>query len=140
MKNLVRLAAAFTFVFPLVLVGMAEPASAAYNDLRDRCGRGNYCAMGDANWRRCIAAFTGNDAAYSDDSCTDGAISYQLDDQTTSVFNNGYLGTPDDIESFRHPNYVDLIWTVPPGTYYSNVDNWCRALPCNDQASSHRWV
>ena len=96
--------------------------------------------MGDASWRGCIALFPGNDANYSDNGCYDGPIGYQLDDRTTSVYNNGYSGSPDDIQSFRHPNYVEMIWFVPQGTYYSNVDDWCGALPCNDQASSHRWV
>jgi hypothetical protein len=141
LRKLARLAAAFTFVLPMVLVGFAQPASAAFFDMRDKCGQGYYCAMGDANWRGCIAAFVGNDASYTDDGCWDGgAIRYELDDRTTSVYNNGYPGAPDDVQAFRHPNYVEMIWFVPQGTYYSNVDNWCRAWPCNDQASSHRWV
>ncbi|MFD5829341.1 hypothetical protein [Lentzea sp. NPDC060358] len=141
MKSLARLAAAFTFVLPLVLVGVAQPASAAFFDMRDQCGLGYYCTMGDASWRGCIALFEGNDANYADNGCWDGgAIRYELDNRTTSVYNNGYVGAPDNVQSFRHPNYVELIWSIAPGTYYSNVDKFCNAQPCNDQASSHRWV
>ncbi len=141
MKKLARLFVAFSFVFPLVLVGMAQPASAAFGDMRDHCGQGNYCLMIDANWKGCISKFEGNDTNYSDNQCWVGCcIGYYLDNIATSVWNNGYVGAPDDIQSFRHPNYVEMIWFVPQGTYYSNVDNWCGALPCNDQASSHRWV
>ena len=124
------------------MVGTAQPASAVFGDLRDHCYGGAYCVMIHANWRGCIAPFPGNDANYSDNSCYDGPIEYHnaLDNQVTSVYNNGNPGSPDDIQSFRHPNYVEMIWFVPQGTYYSNVDNWCGALPCNDQASSHRWV
>jgi hypothetical protein len=141
MKKLIRLFAAFSFVVPLVLVGMAQPASAAFGDRRDYCGQGNYCLFNDAEFRLCIAAFAGNDANYADNNCWQGgAIGYYLDNNASSVFNNGYAGAPDDIQSFRHPNYVEMIWFVPQGTYYAYVDQWCGALPCNDQASSHRWV
>lgn len=142
MRKLARLAAAFTFVLPLVLVGMAQLASAqpSYPDMRQYCGGGYYCLFGDRNWRGCIAGFPGNDVNYANDSCGDGPISYALDNRASSVFNNGFYGSPDDIQSFRHSNYVEMIWFVPQGTYYSFVDDWCGALPCNDQASSHRWV
>ncbi|MDX8049350.1 hypothetical protein SK571_08155 [Lentzea sp. BCCO 10_0798] len=140
MKKFMRLFAAFSLALPLVLVGMAQPASAGFGDMRDQCGLGYYCLMGDANWRMCIGGFTGNDSDYADNACWDGVVGHYLDNRATSVFNNGYAGAPDDIQSFRHPNYVEMIWFVPQGNYYSNVDQWCGALPCNDQASSHRWV
>ncbi|WP_285744700.1 peptidase inhibitor family I36 protein [Lentzea sp. NBRC 105346] len=139
MKRLARLAAAFAMVFPAVLVGTAQPAS-AQNDLRASCGEGYYCTYNDAGWRGCIALFEGNDANYSDNACYDGYVPFPVDNRITSVYNHGYPGSPDDIRSFRHPNYVEMIWFVPQGWYYSNVDEWCGALPCNDQASSHMWV
>lgn len=50
MRKLAHLAAAFTFVLPLVLVGMAQLASArpSYPDMRQYCG-GYYCLFGDRN-------------------------------------------------------------------------------------------
>ncbi|TWP53300.1 hypothetical protein FKR81_04835 [Lentzea tibetensis] len=140
MSKLARLASALVMMLPLVMVSMAQPASAAYPDMRQYCGGGYYCLYGNRDWRECIAAFAGNDTNYGNDYCYDGPIGYALDNRTSSVFNNGFYGAPDDIQSFRHPNYVEMIWFVPQGTYYSFVDDWCGALPCNDQASSHRWV
>jgi Peptidase inhibitor family I36 len=80
----------------------------------------------------------------SDGQCWDYFIDPDMNDEVSSVWNNGFAGSYDGVKMYKHADYGDPWMCLSEGDYWADLGlGWERfsdGTHANDQISSHRWT
>ena len=120
----------------------AATAAAAPNATALAPADGYFYAYADSNYGGKYCRWVGNDTDWS--SCSPGG---NLRNQASSLWNNGYAGSFDDVYVYWGLSYGGAYACIGNGLAYSNLSNYVFPVGgsgvgenMNDNISSHKWV